>query len=109
MNTRRFNYSARAVIAQDPSLRIDQVKLPYTELVITQQQKIINILQKTYNISPSEAYNIWYKALAEYNERVADIIMSIIRSCGEEGLPILLNRNPLNVGRYYRNIVVKLA
>ena len=94
MNTRRFNYSARAVIAQDPSLRIDQVKLPYTELVITQQQKIINILQKTYNISPSEAYNIWYKALAEYNERVADIIMSIIRSYGEEGLPVLLNRNP---------------
>ena len=89
----RFNYSSRAVIVQDPSLRIDQITLPYTELVITQQQKIINILHKTYNISFNEAYKIWEKAMVKKDERVAEIINAIIKS-RPEGLPVLLNRNP---------------
>lgn len=89
----RFTFSSRCVITQDPSLRIDQVKLPYIELVIVLQQRIINILKRTYNISPSEAYDIWEKAQVKYNPRVADIIMSIIHSY-PEGLPVLINRNP---------------
>lgn len=89
----RFNFSSRAIIVQDPSLRIDQVTLPYTELVITQQQKIINVLHKTYNISYNEAYKIWERAKVKKDERVAEIINALIRST-PEGLPILLNRNP---------------
>ena len=89
----RSNFSSRAIIVQDPSLRIDQITLPYTELVITQQQKIINILHKSYNISYNEAYKIWEKAKVKKDERVVEIINALIKST-PEGLPVLLNRNP---------------
>lgn len=90
----RYNFSSRAVIAQDPSLRIDQLKLPYSELVITLQQQIINILQRLYNMSAHEAYNIVYIAQTQFDKRVGEIIMSIIKNTTPEGLPVILNRNP---------------
>lgn len=86
------------MIRQDATLRCDQVKLPYVELVKCLQQQIINILVKTYNISPNDAYSIWYSALAHRDARVAEIIDSIIHS-NPEGLPVLINRNPtINYG-----------
>ena len=98
MKAKRFNFSNRSVIAQDPSLRIDQVKLPYVALVIMLQQKIINILGRLYHITASEAYDIWYKSQAAYDEKIADIIMSLIRST-PEGIPVIINRNPtINYG-----------
>ena len=94
----RYNFSCRAVIVQDPTLRIDQIKLPYTELVICLQQRIINILIRSYNISPSEAYDKWRNAIATFDERVAEIIDLLIKST-PEGLPVILNRNPtINFG-----------
>lgn len=94
----RFNFSCRAVIRQSGELRIDQVLLPYTMLVKCLQQRIINILIRTYNISPSDAYDIWSKALANKDERVAEIITAIIKSY-PEGLPVIINRNPtINYG-----------
>lgn len=94
----RYSYSCRAVIRQDSSLRIDQVKLPYVALVKMLQQRIINILIRTYNISPSDAYNIWSKAIAKKDERICEIITAIINS-NPEGLPVIINRNPtINFG-----------
>lgn len=94
----RYNFSCRAVIRQDPTLRIDQIKLPYVELVKCLQQRIINILIRTYNISPSDAYDIWARAVASKDERVAEIIDAIIKS-EPEGLPCIINRNPtINYG-----------
>lgn len=94
----RYNFSCRAVIRQDPTLRIDQVKLPYVELVKCLQQRIINILIRSYNISPSDAYDIWSKAIATKDERVAEIIDAIIHA-EPEGLPVIINRNPtINYG-----------
>lgn len=107
MNRRRFNFSARAVIAQDPTLRIDEIKLPYVELVITQQQKIINILHRTYNMSMQEAYYIWERAKVKKDPRVYEILESLIHY--GDGMKVLINRNPKYCGRYYRNIVMKLA
>lgn len=99
MNVTRYNYACRAVIAQDPTLRIDQVKLPYTELVICLQQQIINILIRSYNISPSEAYDRWKNAIANYDDRVGEIINMIIRSQPNGGIPVIINRNPtINYG-----------
>ena len=89
----RFNFSTRAVIRQDATLRVDQVKLPYVELVKTLQQRIINILVRSYNISPNEAYDIWYRSISKKDDRVAEIIDSIIHA-NPEGLPVLINRNP---------------
>lgn len=94
----RYNFSCRAVIRQSGTLRIDQVLLPYTMLVKCLQQRIINILIRTYNISPSDAYDIWSRAVATKDERVAEIITAIINS-EPEGLPVIINRNPtINYG-----------
>lgn len=99
MNITRYNYACRAVIAQDPTLRIDQVKLPYTELVICLQQQIINILIRSYAISPSEAYDRWKNAIANYDERIGEIINMIIKSYPDGGIPVIINRNPtINYG-----------
>lgn len=65
-------------------------------LVKTLQQRIINVLIRTYNMNPSEAYKIWSDALAEKDDRVAQIIDMIIEQSTKElgGLPCILNRNP---------------
>ena len=100
----RYNFSCRAVIRQSSTLRIDQVLLPYVELVKCLQQRIINILVRSYNISPSDAYDIWTKAIAKKDDRVAEIIDTIIHS-EPEGLPVIINRNPtINYG--YRGITL---
>lgn len=91
----RFNFSSRDVIKQNPNLRMDQVELPYTELVITQEQRIINILHRTYNISYQEAYNQWFKAVGTVDPIIVSILNDMIKSsCGGEGLPVIINRNP---------------
>ena len=92
----RYNFSCRAVIRQDATLRIDQVKLPYVELVKCLQQRIINILIRSYNCSPAEAYDKWSRAVATKDERIGEIIMAIIHS-EPEGLPVIINRNPTMV------------
>ena len=92
----RYNFACRAVIRQSAELRIDQILLPYVELVKCLQQRIINILIRTYNISPSEAYDIWNRSIATKDKRVCQILDSIIHS-EPEGLPVILNRNKLIV------------
>lgn len=89
----RYNFSSRAVIRQDPSLRVDQVKLPYVELVIALQQRIENVLIRTYNITPNEAYEIWRRAISTKDPRVCEILDSFI-AAEVEGLPVIINRNP---------------
>ena len=67
-------------------------------MVKTLQQPIINILVRNYNITPSEAYDKWYRAIAKKDDRIAEIIDTIIKS-SPEGLPVLINRNPtINYG-----------
>lgn len=89
----RYNFSSRDVIVQDPNLRIDQITLPYNALVILLEQRIVNILHKMYNITFFEAHQIWYSANINIDERVKDIINSIIHSY-PMGLPAIINRNP---------------
>lgn len=87
----RYNFSARCVIAQEPQLEIDSVKLPYAALVVLLQPTIVNILKKSYNITYSEAYKIWYKAQINTDMRVWSIIEQFINDNGY--LPLLINRN----------------
>ena len=96
----RFNFSSRDVIKQNPYLRIDQVELPYVELVITLEQRIINILHRTYNISYQEAYNQWFKAVGTVDPIIVNILQDIIKSSPNgEGIPVIINRNPtINYG-----------
>lgn len=91
----RCNFSGRNVIVQNAALDIDQITLSYYSLIELLQQRIINILQKCYNIGYSQAYNIWYSANLTPDKRVIDVIESLIRgSYYELGLPVIINRNP---------------
>jgi DNA-directed RNA polymerase beta' subunit len=89
----RFNFTSRSVIRQNPELRIDQVELPYVELVITQQQRIINILHRMLNISYQEAYDKWFVAIGKVDQTIVNILWDLIKAT-PEGLPVLINRNP---------------
>lgn len=94
----RYNFTTRNVITGDPTLRIDEVKLPYSALIELLQQSIINILTKTYNLSYSDAYKRWYESTLVKDKVIVDIINSIIQHSTpmgmRKGIPILLNRNP---------------
>lgn len=91
----RYNFTSRCVIVSDTSLRIDQVTLPYKCLVELLQQRIVNIIQKTYNKSYSDAYSIWYKANIQEDPMVKNIILSLIQNSNNgRGIPIIINRNP---------------
>lgn len=93
----RYNFSSRNVIVQDPSLRIDQVTLPIVGLTILFEQRIKNILMRMYNMTPTEANDIWYKATIEPNKRINMIVQSIIddyKNKGLPGVPVIINRNP---------------
>jgi DNA-directed RNA polymerase beta' subunit len=102
----RFNFSSRSVIRQDPTLRIDQVKLPYSCLVIAYEQRIINILMKTYNMTPSKAWDKWYKAITIKDITIYRILEDMIHASGE-GLPLIINRNPLIWGPQEVTLVCK--
>lgn len=81
------------MVRQDSSLRCDQVLLPYVELVICLQQRIINVLVRSYNISPGQAFDIWRRAVTKKDPRICEILDSFIKA-EPEGLPIIINRNP---------------
>ena len=91
----RYNFTSRCVIVPDPTLRIDEISLPYKCLVELLQQRIINIIQKGYNKSYSDAYNIWYKANIKEDPMVKNIIETLINNDQSgRGLPCIINRNP---------------
>lgn len=92
----RCNFTSRDVIIADPTLRIDQIRLPYSALIELLQQSIINILVKTYNVSYSDAYDRWYHANLKKDKTIIAIIESIIHNSTPEhyGIPVIINRNP---------------
>jgi len=87
----RVSFSERTVIVPDSSLKMDEVTLPYFGLVVLLEQIIINILQKSYNITYSAAFKIWYKASLEPDKRVVSIIENLIKA---NKINVLINRNP---------------
>jgi hypothetical protein len=113
----RYNFSARCVIRQDPSLRIDQVSLPYKALVIMFKAQIQNILHRMYNISFQEAYDRWYKATSDIDPTILKILEMLIEhghinpENGEEepGIPLFTDRNPsINYGSFQQAFCVKI-
>lgn len=89
--TGRTAMSERSVITPLPSLRMDEVTLPYHGLVLLMEQILINIIKKSYNITYSNAYKIWYYASLKVDQRVLDIINNMIKT---GSIKVLINRNP---------------
>lgn len=91
----RYNFTSRNVIVADPSLRIDQVSLPYAALIVLLEQRIKNILHKSYSMSYSDAHDFWSEACIIPNDTVRNIILSLIKNDSSgRGLPLIINRNP---------------
>lgn len=89
----RFNFISRSVIIPDRTLRLDEIKLSYQCLVGLLQQRIINILNKAYNMPYNEAYVFLDTNRRTKNKIIEQIIYSIINSY-DRGIPVLVNRNP---------------
>jgi len=107
----RYNFTSRDVIVADPSLRIDEVSLPYAALTELLQQTIINILHKSYSMSYSDAYDFWYKSCISENDTIKDIILSLIKNNKSgRGLPLIINRNPsIQFGSIMQMFCVKIT
>ena len=114
----RYNFSSRCVIRQEPSLRVDQVTLPYKALVILLKGQIENILHRMYNISFQEAYDRWYKAVSAVDPVILKILEMLIQhghinpetGLEEPGIPALINRNPsINYGSIQAVFIVGIS
>ena len=89
----RYNFTARSVIAPGPHLRIDEVALSYPCLCGLLQQRIINILHKSYFMKYNDAYKLLHESMHQENPIIRQIIEGIIKST-DRGIPVLINRNP---------------
>ena len=91
----RYSFSNRSVIRQDPSLKTNQIRLPFACLLEYLQQLIINILVKSFNISYADAYKKWRLCqFSGYDQTVYNIIDGIIKD--HNGLPVLINVCPIS-------------
>lgn len=96
----RFNFTARAVIVPDETLRVDEIRLPYAALVVLMEQTLINYMVKTLDMSYSDAHKRWFKAQITRDEFVVKTLNEIIRSSdNKRGISFMINRNPsINYG-----------
>lgn len=95
----RYNFSCRAVIVPNWTLRTDQIKLPFKALVKLLEHAIINILHNTYGMAMHTAKAVFDKAYTDYDDRVWKIVNYIIKA-NENGIPFIINRNPGQRGAY---------
>lgn len=95
----RYNFSCRAVIVPNWTLRTDQIKLPFKALVKLLEHAIINILHNTYGMAMHTAKAVFDKAYTDYDDRVWKIVNYIIKA-NENGIPFIINRNPEQRGAY---------
>ena len=85
-----LNYTARNVIVLDPTLKIDEVDIPYKTFVVMFSGKIIKRIKKDKDWSTVKAYN-FVKVRFKFDPYIYKIMEDIIR---EEEPKIILNRNP---------------
>ena len=90
------------VIVPDPTLRVDEVDLPYQAFRVLFKYRIIYYIMKIDDIPLSKAFYRWRDAYT-FDEYVYDIMMHIVNT---EHPRILLNRNPtLN---YYSMLLLRV-
>lgn len=85
-----FNYSARSVIILDPTLKLDEVDVPYKTFAKAYSGLIVKRLVRERGWSSTKAFN-YIEQNFKFNEDVYHIIEQIV---AEEEIPIVINRNP---------------
>lgn len=92
----RINFSARNVIIPDPTLRADEVILGYLAFLELYKYEVIAHLVKMQNISENEAYEQWFKATINFNQKIYEVMMYIVKKFKPH---VIINRNPtINYG-----------
>ena len=90
----QWNYTGRNVIVLDPTLKMDEVDIPYKSFIVMFSGKIIRRIKKEKGWSTVKAYN-FVKVRFKFDPYIYKIMEDIIR---EEEPKIILNRNPKPVG-----------
>jgi hypothetical protein len=85
-----FNYSGRNVIVLDPTLKIDEVDVPYKSFIIQYRGFIIRRIVKDKGWTVTKASN-YVSSKFEFDPYIYKIMCDIIE---EETPKIILNRNP---------------
>jgi hypothetical protein len=85
-----LNYTSRMVIIPDPTLRMNEVGLPYQAFRVLYKYRIIYHLMTNDDISLAAAYTRWQSSL-KFDQHVYDIMNYILET---ENPMILINRNP---------------
>ena len=85
-----FNYSGRCVIVLDPTLKIDEVDMPYKAFIEQYKGTIIKRIIKDKGWTITKASN-YVASKFNYDDYVYKIMCDIIE---EEEPKIILNRNP---------------
>lgn len=90
-----YNFISRCVIIPDPSLKVDEISLPYLCVMEMLKEVIINVIHKTFNCSYMDAYQRWYEGLLEIDPLIVQMIETLIsNNATGRGIPVLINRNP---------------
>lgn len=91
----KYNFISRCVIVPDPSLKVDEISLPYLCVMEMLKEVIINMIHKTFNCSYMDAYQRWYEGLLEVDPLLVQMIGTLIsNNSSGRGIPVLINRNP---------------
>jgi hypothetical protein len=85
-----FNYSGRSVIVLDPTLKIDEVDVPYKSFIVLYRTDIIKFIMHDRGWTITKAHN-YVQSKFMYDEYIHDIMNMIIK---EYKPHLILNRNP---------------
>ena len=92
----RLNFSARNVIIPDPTLKPDEIKLGYLAFLELYKYEIIAHLVKMNDINENMAYEQWYKATINFNQKIYEVMKYIV---DKKNPCVIINRNPtINYG-----------
>lgn len=106
----RYNFTSRVVIVPNPSLRVDQIIMPYQAVLEFEKQRILNILEKVHN-SAAMANRIYEDSLRVKNPEIVAIIKHLIKDDPTgQGIPCLVNRNPtLGYGSIQQMFIIDIC
>lgn len=92
----RINFSARNVIIPDPTLRADEIILGYLTFLELYKYEVIAHLTKMENITYNQAYEEWYRATINFDNKIYRVMMYLVKKRKPK---MLVNRNPtINYG-----------
>ena len=90
MNTTQFNYSGRAVIVLDPTLKINEVDMSYKAFIVQYSGQLVKKLIKEKGWTITKSHN-YLKSKFMFDEYIYRLMEEVIRDFEPY---IILNRNP---------------